>query len=68
MSIPSCLPGLPPSPILTPQHFERTPFPDKFNLIQNSQAVKKQCGPEKGYGEKRCEIQGGGQVMAVMVG
>ena len=31
MSIPSCLPGLPPSPILTPQHFERTPFPDKFN-------------------------------------
>ena len=37
-------------------------------LIQNSQAVKKQCGPEKGYGEKRCEIQGGGQEMAVMVG
>ena len=37
-------------------------------LIQNSQAVKKECGPEKGYGEKRCEIQGGGQEMAVMVG
>ena len=37
-------------------------------LIQNSQAVKKDCGPEKGYGEKRCEIQGGGQEMAVMVG
>ena len=37
-------------------------------LIQNSQAVKKKCGPEKGYGEKRCEIQGGGQEMAVMVG
>ena len=37
-------------------------------LIQNSQAVKKVCGPEKGYGEKRCEIQGGGQEMAVMVG
>ena len=36
-------------------------------LIQNSQAVKKECGPEKGYGEKRCEIQGGGQEMAVMV-
>ena len=34
----------------------------------NSQAVKKQCNPEKGYGEKRCEIQGGGQEMAVMVG
>ena len=39
-----------------------------FYLIQNSQAVKKECGPEKGYGEKRCEIQGGGQEMAVMVG
>ena len=37
-------------------------------LIQNSQAVKKVCGPHKGYGEKRCEIQGGGQEMAVMVG
>ena len=32
------------------------------------QAVKKECGPQKGYGEKRCEIQGGGQEMAVMVG
>ena len=39
-----------------------------YYLIQNSQAVKKQCGPQKGYGEKRCEIQGGGQEMAVMVG
>ena len=29
---------------------------------------KKVCGPQKGYGEKRCEIQGGGQEMAVMVG
>ena len=37
-------------------------------LIQNSQAVKKVCGPQKGYGEKRCEIPGGGQEMAVMVG
>ena len=37
-------------------------------LIQNSQTVKKVCGPQKGYGEKRCEIQGGGQEMAVMVG
>ena len=37
-------------------------------LIQNSQAVKKECGPEKGYGEKRCEIQSCGQEMAVMVG
>ena len=39
-----------------------------YYLIQNSQAVKKVCGPQKGYGEKRCEIQGGGQEMAVMVG
>ena len=37
-------------------------------LIKNSQAVKKRCGPQKGRGEKRCEIQGGGQEMAVMVG
>ena len=37
-------------------------------LNQNSQAVIKVCGPQKGYGEKRCEIQGGGQEMAVMVG
>ena len=43
-------------------------YKKKRNLIQNSQAVKKECGPEKGYGEKRCEIQGGGQEMAVMVG
>ena len=40
----------------------------KLYLIQNSQAVKKVCGLQKGYGEKRCEIQGGGQEMAVMVG
>ena len=40
----------------------------RLYLIQNSQAVKKVCGPQKGYGEKRCEIQGGGQEMAVMVG
>ena len=33
-------------------------------LNQNSQAVKKECGPQ---GEKRCEIQGSGQEMAVMV-
>ena len=29
---------------------------------------KKECGPQKGYGGKRCEIKGGGQEMAVMVG
>ena len=43
-------------------------YPCYYDLIQNSQAVKKECGPQKGYGEKRCEIQGGGQEMAVMVG
>ena len=31
-------------------------------------SCKKECGPQKGYGEKRCEIQGGGQEMAVIVG
>ena len=39
-----------------------------ISLNQNSQTVKKECGPQKGQGEKRCEIQGGGQEMAVMVG
>jgi len=38
---------------------------DKTNdLIKNSPAVKKVCG----HCEKRCEIQGSGQEMAVMVG
>ena len=50
-----------------PQYYHQI-YSCKINLIQNSQAVKKECGPEKGYGEKRCEIQGGGQEMAVMVG
>ena len=31
-------------------------------------SCKKSVRPSKGYGEKRCEIQGGGQEMAVMVG
>jgi len=35
---------------------------------KNSPAVKKVCSPEEGHCEKRCEIQGGGQEMAVMVG
>ena len=38
-----------------------------LDLNQNSQAVKER-GPPKGQDEKRCEIQGGGQEMAVMVG
>jgi len=36
-------------------------------LIQNSPAVKKGCGTKKGHSEKRCEIQGGSQEMAVTV-
>ena len=35
---------------------------------QNSQAIKKECGPQEGQGEKRCEIQAGSQEMAMMVG
>ena len=35
---------------------------------QKQPSCKKRCGPHKGHGEKRCEIQGGGQEMAVMVG
>jgi len=31
-------------------------------------AVKKVCSPQEGHCEKRCEIKGGGQEMAVMVG
>ena len=31
-------------------------------------SCKKECGPQKDYGEKRCKILGGGQEMAVMVG
>ena len=48
--------------------FQYREMHDINNLIQNSQAVKEVCGPQKGYGEKGCEIQGGGQEMAVMVG
>ena len=47
---------------------EKTVFFLPVNLIQNKQAVKKVRGSQKGYGEKRCEIQGGGLEMAVMVG
>ena len=35
---------------------------------QKQPSCKKRCGPHKSHGEKRCEIQGGGQEMAVMVG
>ena len=38
-------------------------------LDKNSQAVKKRCGPvQNGQHKKSCEIQTGGQEMAVMVG
>ena len=43
-------------------------YKKKSYLYKNSQAVKKGCNLQKGYGEKRCEIKGGGQEMAVMVG
>ena len=43
-------------------------LPHNYYLIQNIQAVKKECSPQESYSEKRCEIQGGGQAMAVMVG
>jgi len=39
-----------------------------MNLIQNSQAVKKECRPQECCCEKRFGIQSGGQEMAVMVG
>jgi len=31
-------------------------------------SCKKRVRPQKGHSEKRCEIQGGSQEMAVMVG
>ena len=40
-----------------------------YNISNQKQpSCKKRCGPQKDHGEKRCEIQGGGQEMAVMVG
>ena len=44
---------------------------DSVQYIKSNQkqpSCKKRCGPQKGHREKRCEIQGGGQEMAVMVG
>jgi len=37
------------------------------NLIQNSPAVKKCAAPKNAVVKKRCEIQSGGQEMAVMI-
>jgi len=36
--------------------------------VKSNPAVKKSVRPQKGHCEKRCEIQGGGQEIAVMVG
>ena len=47
------------------------PIPVSLQITISNQkqpSCKKRCGPHKGHGEKRCEIQGGGQEMAVMVG
>jgi len=41
----------------------------KYYLSNPKQpGCKKRVQPKKGHSEKRCEIQGGGQEMAVMVG
>jgi len=40
----------------------------KWNLIQNSPALKKCVALKKAIVKKRCEIQGGGQEMAMIVG
>ena len=47
---------------------ERHCAPQLYQSNQKQPSCKKRCGPQKGHGEKRCEIQGGGQEMAVMVG
>ena len=43
-------------------------YPMYYISNQKQPSCKKRCGPQKGHGEKRYEIQGGGQEMAVMVG
>jgi len=43
-------------------------YKKKWNLIQKQPSCKKVCGPQECCCEKRCEIQGGGQEMAVIVG
>ena len=40
----------------------------KWNLIPKQPSCKKKCvSPKKAIVKKRCEIQGGGQEMAVMI-
>ena len=43
-------------------------LPCQYESNQKQPSCKKRCAPQKGHGEKRCEIQGGSQEMAVMVG
>ena len=44
-------------------------YKKEWNPIQKQSSCKKNCAaPQEGYCKKRCEIQGGSQEMAVMVG
>jgi len=38
------------------------------SLIPKQPSCKKVCSPQEGHWEERCEIQGGDQEMALMVG
>ena len=38
-----------------------------YNIYVYQPSCKKDCSPQKGQGEKSCEIKGGSQEMAVMV-
>ena len=54
--------------IIMPKHLGKSLVAVLQLSNQKQPSCKKRCGPQKGHGEKRCEIQGGGQEMAVMVG
>jgi len=46
-------------------------LPSLYAITKRSEiqpSCKKRVLPQKGYSEKRCEIHGGGQEMAMMVG
>jgi len=43
-------------------------YKKKWNLIEKQPSCKKMCSPQENHCEERCEIQGGGQEMVVMVG
>jgi len=38
-----------------------------LELISNQKQLRKACGPQEGYFQKRCEIQGGGQEMGAIM-